>query len=151
MANNLLTARAGEYFVAAELLRRGAYAEVLLEHNRDLDITAQDVSRSRSVSIQVITRRAGAWQCSIQEGRLTQPNDNETCFWVFVHLPVPNGTPEYFIAPEWWVRNDIYEAHQDYLARHGGKRAVNQESQHHAIQPGRVTGWKDRWDILRLF
>ncbi|MET0522964.1 MAG: hypothetical protein ABW156_13515, partial [Jiangellaceae bacterium] len=54
------------------------------------------------------------------------------------------------IAPAWWVQNDIYEHHQAYLKQHGGHRAVNDRSQHHAISTNRLTAWKDRWDVLGI-
>ncbi|MBA4159680.1 MAG: hypothetical protein H0X65_19720 [Gemmatimonadetes bacterium] len=47
-------------------------------------------------------------------------------------------------------RRNIHEAHQEYLHRHGGRRAVTQDSDHHAIQPHRVRAWRDRWDLLDL-
>jgi hypothetical protein len=46
------------------------------------------------------------------------------------------------------VRRDIDADHQAYLARHGGRRAVNQESDHHAIRLERVALWESRWDLL---
>ena len=72
-------------------------------------------------------------------------------FWVFVDLPDAPAVPAYFVAPEWWVLNDIYHHHKAYLGKHGGKRAVNANSTHHAIQRTRIEEWRNRWDILGLF
>jgi hypothetical protein len=71
-----------------------------------------------------------------------------SAFWVFVDLA--ERQPAFYVAPEWWVRNDIYEAHRAYLARHGGHRAQTEDSTYHAIQPDRVHQWRDRWDQLEL-
>jgi hypothetical protein len=47
--------------------------------------------------------------------------------------------------------NDIYKAHQAYLARHEGKRPKNEESKHHAIDEKRLDEWLGRWEILDIF
>lgn len=75
-----------------------------------------------------------------------EEDPTEDRFWIFVDLGPEH--PEFYIAPGWWVQNDIYEHHRAYLERHGGKRAVNDESQHHAIQTNRLLNWKHRWDVL---
>jgi hypothetical protein len=53
-------------------------------------------------------------------------------------------------VPEWWIRNDISEKHDDYLRSRGGMRPVNLDSDHHAIGTERVAQWLDRWDQLRV-
>jgi hypothetical protein len=69
-------------------------------------------------------------------------------FWVFVDF---GGEPRYWIVPEWWMRNDIHEAHQRYLQKHGGHRARNDESNHHSIEESRLERWKNKWDVLNIF
>ena len=77
----------------------------------------------------------------------TKP-EAEDSFWVFVDIG--GERTEFYIAPKWWVENNIYETHHEYLARHGGKRAINQESTHHAILHRHIAEWKDRWDVLGI-
>ncbi|HEX6874038.1 MAG TPA: hypothetical protein VF165_00130 [Nocardioidaceae bacterium] len=72
----------------------------------------------------------------------------EEKFWVFVDLG--GEQPDYYIAPAWWVENDMNKHHKAYLKRHGGHRAVNDASQHHAIQAKRLTQWRGRWDVLGI-
>jgi hypothetical protein len=74
-----------------------------------------------------------------------------TEFWVFVDLGDLDTVPRYWVVPDWWIRNDIYKTHKAYLDRHGGKRARNPESKHHAIDERRLKDWPARWDILGLF
>ncbi|MCZ6547116.1 MAG: hypothetical protein O6837_03225 [Deltaproteobacteria bacterium] len=150
-ARNQQTARAGEHFVAAELNRRGAFAVTFAGNMPKIDILASNLDRSRDVGIQVKTRRSGSWHTSIDEGRQCQPNPDETHFWVFVDLADNNAGPIYYVVPEWWMRNDIFKAHGAYLKRHGGKRAINPRSKHHSIDIRRITKWKDRWDLLKIF
>ena len=148
---NQQTARAGEYFVAAELNRRGAYSVTFAGNMPGIDIVASNVTRTRTVFIQVKTRRAGTWQTTIDKGKLTNKEDDEASFWVFVDLRLGLAFPEYYIVPEWWIQKDIYKTHRAYLKKHGGKRAYNPRSKHHSIQSSRIEKWKDRWVKLGIF
>ena len=66
-------------------------------------------------------------------------------------LSKPEQHPNYYIVPDWWIRNDIYRTHKAYLRKHGGKRKYNPESKHHRIDIKRIKQWKDKWDILKIF
>ena len=150
-ARNQQTARAGEYFVAAELNRRGAYAVTFAGNMPKIDVVASNVKRTREVNIQVKTRRSGSWHTSTDEGRRCRRNPGEKNFWILVDLGEASPAPSYYIVPDWWMRNDIFHAHRAYLRRHGGKRAINPQSKHHSIDIKRIAQWKDRWDILKLY
>lgn len=150
-ARNQQTARAGEYFVAAELNRRGAYAVTFAGNMPIIDVLATDLAQTRTVSIQIKTRRSGSWQTSINEGRECTPNEEETKFWIFVDIGKIELSPAYYIVPDWWIRNNIYEAHKEYLSRHSGSRPVSSESTHHSIPEKRIRQWKNQWDLLKLF
>ena len=143
-------ARAGEFFVAAELSRRGAHAAVYVGNMPRIDLVASNVEQTRTVSIQVKTRRAGSWQAKTTEGHPSKRKANETHFWILVDILNNKKVPEYYIMPEWWIRNNIHETHDAYLAKHGGKRPRSSESTHHSISLKRIEDWKDRWDILGL-
>lgn len=143
------TARAGKYYVAAEINRRGANAVTLTDDTRNTEVRAWDDADTRQINIRVRSRRFGMWQTTIGEGRPSEPVGNETSFWIFVDLSA--HTPEFYIVPEWWIRNDIYRAHQEYLEKHGGVRPRTHDSQHHGIALDRIQQWKDRWDILGVF
>jgi hypothetical protein len=148
-------ARAGEYFVVAELNKRGAYAVTFAGNMPKIDIMACSHDQSRTIHIQVKTKRGGrSWHSTIIGSRPTSsPDDSlaETLFWIFVDLGKEDSPPRYWIVPDWWIRNDIYRAHQSYLKRHGGQRARNPQSTHHAIEEIRLAAWRNRWEILGLF
>jgi hypothetical protein len=148
-------ARAGEHFVVAELNKRGAFAASFTGNMPKIDLMACKRDQSRTVHIQVKTKSGGrAFQTSITKGDLTSaPQDplEETVFWVFVDLGGKESAPRYWIAPDWWVPNDIDQAHRQYVDRHGGQRPKNLDSTHHAIDEKRLKEWQDRWDILAVF
>jgi Holliday junction resolvase-like predicted endonuclease len=143
------TARAGEHYVAAELNRRGAYAVTFAGNMPKIDILASDVYQERTVQIQVKTRRVGTWHTSDDEGKKLKPRPNETNFWIFVDISKIDEPPEYYIVPDWWMRNSIKEACDAYFKKKKGK--ITTTSKHHGVDVKRIVKWKDRWDILKIF
>lgn len=142
--------RAGEFFVAAEIHRRGGYAVTFAGNMPGIDILASDVDHARQVTLQVKTRTAGTWHARVPrdaEQGLAVPD--ESSFWAFVDLS--RNQPEYYFAPRSWMRNDIYETHKAFLTRHGGTRPRAPESPHHAITRARIEQWHNRWDLLGIF
>jgi hypothetical protein len=94
----------------------------------------------------VKSKTSGTWQATTNDGDLEKSRTD--VYWVFVDLGAePNS--EFFVVPDRWIRQDIQEHHAEYLAKHGGERAMGGDSTHHAIQPRRVQEWKDRWDLLQ--
>ncbi len=150
-SRNQQTGRAGEYYVAAELNRRGAYAVTFAGNMPNIDILASNTDESRTVRIQVKTRKAGTWQCSIEDGRPMKRAPEEEKYWIFVDLSKEYDPPEYYIVPDWWIKNNIYKTHSAYLKKRFGRRAVTLESKHHAIDVKRLLEWKNRWDLLKIF
>ena len=55
--SSILIGVSGEYFVAAELSRRGYVASVTLRNTRGIDIIASNEEGSKTVNIQVKTKR----------------------------------------------------------------------------------------------
>ena len=102
----------------------------------------------RRVRLRVRTRRTGTWQASVSEGAAEPVPPPLATFWVFVDLSAEPVA--FYIARDEWVRRDIFDAHQAYLARHGGHRAKNDASDHHAVRLERLTGHRDAWDKLGL-
>ena len=69
----------------------------------------------RRISIQVKTKRSGTWHARFPRDGAECPEDSgETSYWVFVDLGGEH--PEYFIAPRWWVRNDIWQVASAYFS-----------------------------------
>ena len=141
--------RAGEMFVAAEIHRRGGYAVTFAGNMPGIDILASSLADSRRISIQVKTKRSGTWHARFRDGAECAEDPVESSFWVFVDLG--DEHPEYFIAPRWWIRNDIWQDASAYLALYEKKHGHARESDHHAIAVSRMGQWRDRWDVLGIF
>jgi hypothetical protein len=151
-ARNRQVGRAGEYFVVAELNKRGAFAVPFAGNMPKIDIIACNSDESRAVYIQVKTKRGGStWHSSIIGSYPMMPRSDERNFWVFVDLGGLEDHPRYWVVPDWWIKNDIYQTHQAYLEKHGGKRPNNSQSTHHAIDEKRLNKWQGHWEILKVF
>lgn len=150
-ARNQQVARAGEYFVAAELNKRRAFAVTFAGNMPRIDIIACNEDQSRTVHIQVKTKRGGRnWHSNIVGSQAMEPPEDETKFWVFVDLGGVDECTRFWIVPDWWIRDNIHKTHQAYLDRHGRARPENPESKHHSIDESRLKEWQDRWDILGI-
>jgi len=69
-------------------------------------------------------------------------------FWVLVDLKAEH--PEFYVMPEWWIRDNIHATHEAYLLKHKGVRSKAYGSTHHAISHRRVEQWKGRWAELGI-
>ena len=103
---SLLAGVAGEYFVAAELSRRGHIASISLRNTRGIDILATNREASRSITIQCKTNQLArkVWILNDKcEGFVS-----DTHFYVLVALGGVLERPAYHIVPS----RDVARAHQ---------------------------------------
>ena len=131
--------------VVEEVTRRGGHARV--EHagnSREVVVTGE--GNDGQVRLLVRARAAGDWHTRASYGQPRAEDEHPTAFWVLVHLG-PGGA-QCYVVPEWWMRNDIYDHHEEYLRSPGGARALSPDSDHHAIPTARVAQWLGRWDQL---
>lgn len=87
------TGLSGEYFVAAELLRRGYNVGITMGNAKGIDILAEKVGKQFIIQVKAIFKKKNVgWP-------MMADKVNESAFYVFVNL---NGDkmiePEYFIA-----------------------------------------------------
>ncbi len=144
---SLLAGVAGEYFVAAELSRRGYIASISLRNTRGIDILVTNAEASRTLTIQCKTNQNGkkAWVL------------NETCeafhasdhFYVLVALGGLEHRPAFHIVPSETVAQCAKEDHQKWLSTPG------KHGQPHADSPVRKfldlkEEYLEKWDLLGL-
>ena len=112
--NTVSIGNSGEYFVAAELERRGFTAAVPMANTKDFDILARNKETDTQVAIQVKTNhgKKTTWT-------LSQKNENinkEDVFYIFVVLNELQY-PEYYIMESKFVAESIKKSHQDFLSK----------------------------------
>ncbi len=138
--------RAGEAFVVAEVHRRGGYATAFAGNMPAIDAFASDRDQRRIVYLQIKTKTGGDWQTSTKRGARRMPADNEERFWIFVDIAKP--TPEYFVVPQWWIQNWLFESTWHTVARRLAERSTST----HARVPGKaLEEWRDAWHGLGIF
>jgi len=136
-ARNQQTAMAGQFFVVAELCRRGAYAVTFAGNMPRIDILASNTDQTRTVQIQVKSKRKGTWQAHFRldqlEEAISRPEDPSR-FWVLVDIGEDNSQPpRHWIVPERRMLEIMCGKRREYLARPGDLRAKSPDWPHNAI------------------
>jgi hypothetical protein len=144
--SSIQTGISGEYFVAAELSRRGYVASLTLRNSKGIDVLASNADATKSVGIQVKTCQGlkPVWLLNVK----AEADSAENLFYVFVCLPI-RGAPSFYIVPRDVVAKQVRESHRHWLATPG------RDGRQHRDNPNRKFGdpkgdYKDRWDLLGL-
>jgi len=137
---------AGEYFVAAELSRRGYVASLTLRNTRGIDILASNADATKSVGIQV-----KANQGTGKEWMLNQKVEHDIAtnlVFVFVRLN-DLATPEYYVVPRAIAARYARENHKRWLATPGRKGQQHRDStmRKFADPENKYLG---KWELLGL-
>ncbi|WP_192823549.1 hypothetical protein [Rufibacter sp. LB8] len=118
-----LSGVAGEYYVAAELSRRGYLAAITLRNSDGVDILVSSLSGENMISIQVKTTQGKKkWILNKKVEEVHSKNK----FFIFVSLPIDRQKcPEYFIVNSTILANKIKSGHEKWeegVGRNGQKR-----------------------------
>lgn len=143
--SKVLTGIAGEYFVAAELSRRGFMASVTLRNNESVDIHASKITNNKIFAIQVKTSQSGyhKWPLSPRAETLVMEN----FFYVFVSFKEPNERPEYFIVPSKVVADYVKQDHDTWL-KNPGKKGQAHEDNNIRIFKDDERKYLENWGLL---
>jgi hypothetical protein len=142
-----LTSVAGEYFVSAELSRRGFIASITMRNSPGIDILATNLKAKRTVTIQCKTSRSSTkgWILSDKAEGFTPKNH----FYVFVRLGAATDRPAYHIVPAKIVAKYVTSRHQAWLK---GKKPNGGQRKDSAMRKFRdeENKYLDKWDLLGL-
>ncbi len=138
---------AGEYFVAAELSRRGYVASITLRNTRGIDILVTNPDASRSAGVQVKTNSGKKKDWMLNEK--AEKYFSDTLFYIFVNLNGHSQPPDYHIVPSKVVANYIKKSHRKWLARpnRAGKPHKDTPMRHFKDEKNQ---YLNRWDLLWL-
>jgi len=145
--NPILTGVSGEYFVAAELSRRGYIASITLRNTKGLDILCSNAEATKTVGIQVKAHAGSRRAWMLNEKAEDYYADN--LFYVFVCLNNGERPPEYHIVPSKVVAGTVRKGHAKWLKTPGKKGQAPRETSVRQFKDpdGR---YLDRWDLLGL-
>ena len=141
-----LSGVAGEYFVAAELSRRGYVASLTLRNTRGIDILASNSDATLSVGIQVKTNQGHGKEWMLNQ-KIEQDVATNLVF-VFVRLN-DLGTPEYYVAPRADVARFATTNHRKWLSTPGRNGQKHRDTNMRKFaDPGNK--YLGRWELLGL-
>jgi hypothetical protein len=143
MAQGIFSGIAAEYFVAAELSRRGFTASITLKNTPGIDILAAAPGSSKPLFVQV---KAKDHQGKKPRWLLNKANEGYTAdnyFYAFVSLNNKTlAPPDIYLVPAETVAARIKANHQQFLAKGGNDNPLRE----FIITDG---AYLNNWDILR--
>jgi hypothetical protein len=155
-SNKTTRGNASQFYVAAELCRRGYSAVVTLGNTPNTDVLCSNLDGTRFAHIQVKTFVPGNRTCSV--GVKAERDFGEYFFWVLAGIPMPdtNKQFEYYIIPASVMKRNISKAHRFWLESPGVRGKPHKDSSMRVVHlPPRTssTGWDisqylDRWDLI---
>ena len=137
----------GEYFVAAELTKRGYIASITLRNTKGIDILATNSDATRTANVQVKTKQGKGRSWVLNEKAETYFADR--LFYVFVNLRKLMERPEYFIVPSKDVASFIQQAYATWLVTPGKKGQKHNDTTMRKFHDPEGA-YLERWDLLGL-
>lgn len=142
---------AGEYYVAAELSRRGIIATITLKNTPNIDIVATSHDGKRSINIQVKTKQnQQGW---ILTNKMEVKSGRRNFFVVLVDLYGQEG-PDYFIIPKDRLATLFSREHKKWLAtpgRNGRPHVDNPIRAFDKKQMKQFEFYHNNWNVLKLW
>lgn len=131
--NKQLCGIAGEYYVAAELSRRGYLAAITLRNSDGVDILVSNIDGDKLFSIQVkSTQNKRKWILS----QKVENEFSEKKYYVFVNIPSDiNLMPEFIIVHSKVLANNIFNGHRDWLSKPGKNGKTRNDSKVRQFDP----------------
>ena len=143
----------GEYFVAAELERRGFTAAVPMSNTKDFDILAINRETNRQVALQVKTSRGKTKSWIL--GKKNETLEDSNIYYVLIALNELD-TPDYYIIESKYIAESLSKGYQMWLNEEGKnhKDTSMRKSAFDVQGVDNIRGlkskdFKSRWDKLK--
>lgn len=137
---------AGEYFVAAELSRRGWICSITLRNTPEVDILVTNKTTSRLATIQCKTNQSGrkVWQLR----KSCEDDSSENHFYVFVNLGTVDELPTYHVVPSQVVADHVKYYHGLWLKKQKVVPPYAEDMRRYS-DPSNV--YLGRWEVLESY
>ncbi len=118
---------AGEFYVAAELHRRGIYASVTYGAAKNADVLVFDQSTGQTAVVEVKTTASPNQKWLTGAHSLNKESVQPHIFWVLVLLPAENtlGSPRYFVMSSEELVQEASARFQQYSQKYQEKHGVS--------------------------
>jgi len=145
---NNITGATGEYYVAAELSRRGAIATITLKNTPNADVLAASAEGKVSVIVQVKTRRTDRGTRDWPLSSAPLKREGRKFFYIFVTLK-GEDPPDYYIVPRSVVAKHVEPNHQAWRSANKKRRSnLRVFKQHDLLQ---FEKYHNNWAVLGLW
>ena len=158
-----ITGATGEFFVAAEISRRGAVATLTLKNTPKIDVLATNLESGKFANIQVKTRSKDNRQGWKLASGVEEISKIQNHFYVFVNLKEDKELPDYYIIPYNEFARFIRAKHKRWMAMTDRNGKSHKDNTIRNFKPERanilffkqdvVLGkkYKDNWKVLGIF
>ena len=142
---------AGEYFVMAELTRRGYVASPTSKNTKAIDLLVSDKNGKQLAAIQVKTcdnPKQQKWKMS----KSVEQNDAANLYYVFVNM---NGgaEPSYYVVPSRYVAYRVWQDYDEWIntpGKQGQKRNETPMRTFEFVDEEEQAQYKDAWYLLGI-
>jgi len=149
-----LIGNAGEYFVTAELLKRGVIAALAPRNTPGFDLLATNGEKTVKVRVKTKTEEYDLWQWNAKpDGSIFLGLSSQSDFIVLVNLTIDTKRMDYFILPtitiDRWLRRDF----ADWVNTPGKKGQPHDPTNkrriiYYADEKESLEPFKNRWGLL---
>ncbi|PIW18024.1 MAG: hypothetical protein COW33_06075 [Anaerolineae bacterium CG17_big_fil_post_rev_8_21_14_2_50_57_27] len=149
-----LIGNAGEYFVVAELLKRGVIASLAPRNAPAFDILATNREKTIRIRVKTKTGEYDVWQWSAKkDGSIFRHLQSEDDFAVLVNLTDETKDMEYFILPTSLLNDWLVADFEKWLSTPGKKgqpRASDNPKRNLEFQKSadKLEPYRNKWVIL---
>ncbi len=154
LGEGALIGNAGEYFVIAELLKRGVIAALAPRNAPAFDILAANKEKNIRIRVKTKTEEYDVWQWSVKKnGSIFLYLQTEDDFSVLVNLTNETRNMEYFILPTSLLNNWLVADFEKWLSTPGknGRPHANTNPKRNLEFTGSVNKlepYRNNWGIL---
>jgi hypothetical protein len=152
-AHETSSGTAAEYFVAAELIRRGGSAFLTIGNHKQVDILVRtNAGIVRTVDVKAVhgkkPREGRKTHVSWNMPKVESRRESKDFFYVLTWLGNKRGhyaSPEYFIVTAKWAGELCKKSFAEYLAASPTRDPASAMRRIHYTE---AEPWRDRWDLL---
>ena len=149
-------ANASQFYVAAELCRRGYAAMVTIGNTPNTDILCSNRAGTKFVHIQVKTFKPGDRTCTV--GEKAERGYGKNFFWVLAGIPEPgqNAPFEFFVIPSDVMAKNVKDRHERWLATPGKDGRKHNDNKVRAVAVSKgvndfhwpILSYRDKWELI---
>lgn len=142
---------AGEYFVVAELTRRGYVASLTSKNTKSIDALVSDKSGNQVAAIQIKTCNNPNYQ-RWKMGSGAESNYAKSLYYVLVNLNA-GAEPLYYVVPSEYVAYSVKQSYEEWLQTPGKKGQPHNETAMRIfefVDEDEEEQFKNAWHLLGI-